>query len=226
MDTTQAYQDFLTRQIPHIDLANFAIDLVLTAVLTLLLGAVYSRYGAALSDRKVFARNLVIVGMTTMLIITIVKSSLALSLGLVGALSIVRFRTPIKEPEELAYLFLSIAIGLGLGAGQRAVVAIGFILIAGVIWLFKLRQSSVDDQGMLLTVSSTKPTPDVLDNIVNVLGAHASSVRLRRVDETSDLFQCDFSISFDRFEQLGDAKRALRAIDKEMQISFLDNQIA
>ena len=46
------------------------------------------------------------------------KSSLALSLGLVGALSIVRFRTPIKEPEELAYLFISIAMGLGLGANQ------------------------------------------------------------------------------------------------------------
>ena len=54
-----------------------------------------------------------------MVMITIVKSSLALSLGLVGALSIVRFRTAIKEPEELSYAFLSIAIGLGLGADQR-----------------------------------------------------------------------------------------------------------
>ena len=54
----------------------------------------------------------------TFLVILIVKSSLALSLGLVGALSIVRFRTPIKEPEELIYLFLAIALGLGYGAGQ------------------------------------------------------------------------------------------------------------
>ena len=49
------------------------------------------------------------------------KSSLALSLGLVGALSIVRFRTPIKEPEELGYLFLIIAVGLGFGAGYSIV---------------------------------------------------------------------------------------------------------
>ena len=54
----------------------------------------------------------------TFLVILIVKSSLALSLGLVGALSIVRFRTPIKEPEELIYLFLAIALGLGYIAGQ------------------------------------------------------------------------------------------------------------
>ncbi len=51
----------------------------------------------------------------TLLVISIVKSSLALSLGLVGALSIVRFRTAIKDPEELIYLFFSIAIGLGMG---------------------------------------------------------------------------------------------------------------
>ena len=53
-----------------------------------------------------------------MVVITIVKSSLALSLGLVGALSIVRFRTPIKETEELIMLFINLAIGLGLGASK------------------------------------------------------------------------------------------------------------
>ncbi len=72
-----------------------------------------------------------------MLIITIVKSSLALSLGLVGALSIVRFRSAIKEPEELAYLFLCIAIGLGLGASQTAITTLAFIVIMGVLMLKK-----------------------------------------------------------------------------------------
>ena len=54
--------------------------------------------------------------MTTYIVIMVVKNSLALSLGLVGALSIVRFRAAIKEPEELVYLFLIIAAGLGCGA--------------------------------------------------------------------------------------------------------------
>ena len=62
-----------------------------------------------------------VICLTTLLVISVVKSSLALSLGLVGALSIVRFRTPIKEPEELAYIFLAIAIGLALGADQKEV---------------------------------------------------------------------------------------------------------
>ncbi|MCI0696355.1 DUF4956 domain-containing protein [candidate division KSB1 bacterium] len=89
-----------------------------SAVLAYLLSLVYAQYGHALSNRKMFARNFVMITMTTMLIITIVKASLALSLGLVGALSIVRFRAAIKEPEELAYLFLAIGIGLGFGADQ------------------------------------------------------------------------------------------------------------
>ena len=71
--------------------------------------------------------------MTIMVVITVVKSSLALSLGLVGALSIVRYRTAIKEPEELAYTFLTIAIGLGMGADQTAVTAISFLLIVTII---------------------------------------------------------------------------------------------
>ena len=72
--------------------------------------------------------------MTTMLIITIIQQSLALSLGLVGALSIVRFRAAIKEPEELSYLFLCIAMGLGFGANQRIISIISFVFISSIIW--------------------------------------------------------------------------------------------
>ena len=72
-------------------------------------------------------------GITTTIVITIVKSSLALSLGLVGALSIVRFRAAIKEPEELVYLFLIISTGLGCGAGQIKITFIGILFSLATI---------------------------------------------------------------------------------------------
>ena len=75
-----------------------------------------------------------------MLIITIIKSSLALSLRLVGALSNIRFRTAIKEPEELMFLFISIALGLGFGANQTFITLIGFLLI--IIAIILLTSSS------------------------------------------------------------------------------------
>jgi Ca2+/Na+ antiporter len=66
----------------------------------------------------------------------IVKSSLALSLGLVGALSIVRFRAAIKEPEELVYLFLVITAGLGCGAGQIKIIVVGILFALLIIYIY------------------------------------------------------------------------------------------
>src|SRR4051794_22120745 len=113
-----SWGEFLTTQSAQIPLNEFILNLILTALLAFILGQVYVKFASALSNRDLFARNFVVLAMTTMLIISIVKSSLALSLGLVGALSIVRFRAAIKEPEELAYLFLAISVGLGFGASQ------------------------------------------------------------------------------------------------------------
>jgi len=137
MNKIQTFQDFLATQSVQVPIAGFILNLFLAAALSFILSRVYARYGVSLSNRRMFAKNFMLITMTTMLIITIVKSSLALSLGLVGALSIVRFRAAIKEPEELAYLFLTIAIGLGFGADQRVITVVAFIIICGITMLRK-----------------------------------------------------------------------------------------
>ena len=94
----------------------------------------------------------ILIATTTAFIISVVKSSLALSLGLVGALSIIRFRTAIKEPEELSYIFIAITIGIGLGANQVVITLIAFILTSVVILLlFHFSDSNIPDQNMFLT---------------------------------------------------------------------------
>ena len=79
------------------------IALGLGALMSIAIRWHFKKFGSTLSNREEFSKVLPFVLLTTILIITVVKSSLALSLGLIGALSIVWFRTPIKEPEELAY---------------------------------------------------------------------------------------------------------------------------
>ena len=106
---------------PPLSPLAITVNLAICVVLASVLAVVYQRYGRSMTNRALLAGNFVMISLTTTLIISIVKSSLALSLGLVGALSIVRFRAAIKEPEELAYLFLCIGIGLGLGADQRLI---------------------------------------------------------------------------------------------------------
>ena len=124
---TRSDLNFFINQNIQIDIQGFVISLFSAAVLSFLVQLFYIRYSSSLSNRKEFSKNFVVLGVTTTIVIMIVKSSLALSLGLVGALSIVRFRAAIKEPEELVYLFLIIAIGLGCGANQLVIITTGII---------------------------------------------------------------------------------------------------
>src|SRR3989339_1564606 len=138
MDQQTLIQNFLSNQNIQIPILNFLVNLILAAILGYILSLIYTKYGKSLSNRQTFARNFVLLAVTTTLIITVVKSSLALSLGLVGALSIVRFRAAIKEPEELGFLFLAIALGLGFGANQTAVTIVSFLTILAVLFLLHL----------------------------------------------------------------------------------------
>ena len=133
---TRSDLNFFINQNIQIDLPNFVLSLVCAAILSFLVQLFYVRYSSTLSNRKEFSKNFVILGVTTCIVIMIVKSSLALSLGLVGALSIVRFRAAIKEPEELVYLFLIIAIGLGCGANQLIITVTGIFFSLVIIMFY------------------------------------------------------------------------------------------
>lgn len=225
MDKSETFKQFLANQTPSIEIPDFGINLIIVLILVVLISLVYVRYGSTISNRRIFAKNLVLIALTTMLIITIVKSSLALSLGLVGALSIVRFRTPIKEPEELAYLFLSIATGLGLGAGQRTVTIIGCIFILAVICLRQRTKKADDGNGMHLSISSDKPVDHLLDDTIRILKENAVAVKLRRLDESETTWQSDFFIHFSDYDQLRKARSELRSLESGLKITLMDNHL-
>ena len=111
---------------------SFIKSIILSYVLAYILSKVYVAQANSLSNHESLAKIFPLLTITTTIVIAVVKSSLALSLGLVGALSIVRFRTPIKEPEELTYIFLAIAIGLANGADQylASIIGLGLALLS------------------------------------------------------------------------------------------------
>lgn len=224
MDIFKTFEEFLTSQSVDISVLPFIGNLLLSAVLAFILRGIYIKYGKALSNRQAFARNFILLTMTTMLIITIVKSSLALSLGLVGALSIVRFRAAIKEPEELAYLFLAIAIGLGLGADQRVITLVAFGIIIGIILLMKLTHKSTTDQNLFLTVSSHNPGKAQLEEIVQGLKKNCLSVNLKRFHDTKEQMEASFLVEFKDFSQLENTKSDLQQLSDTIKITFLDNK--
>ncbi|MCB0338113.1 MAG: DUF4956 domain-containing protein [Bdellovibrionales bacterium] len=224
MNKAQSFQDFLVTQSVHVPVVGLAFNLLLAALLSSILGAVYVRYGRSLSQREAFARNFMLLSMTTMLVIAIVKSSLALSLGLVGALSIVRFRAAIKEPEELAYLFLCIGIGLGLGADQRLVTIVAFLMIILFVVVRGLRSPREKLENMYVTISRKGADDSQLQPIVDVLKKFCSFASLRRFDVTSAGVESAFVARFKDLGALESAKNELRALDKTLELRIVESQ--
>ena len=127
----KSLENFILNSAPDISYTNFIVAILISAFLALVIKFTYIKISRTLNDREYFSDTFVPLAIVTTLVITVIKFSLALSLGLVGALSIVRFRAAIKEPEELVYLFLIIGIGLANGANQFlvSIICTFFIII-------------------------------------------------------------------------------------------------
>ena len=166
-------------------------NLLLALGLSVLLAVYYAKFGDSLSNRSKFAPILPTLSLITLLVISVVKSSLALSLGLVGALSIVRFRTAIKDPEELIFLFFAISIGLGLGADQRVPTIVAFAIIMGYLILRKglgktLKWLPSNNLYLNITLPQEESADTVFEFINAVLEKMLAKVDLRRFDADGD----------------------------------------
>ncbi|MEQ3655249.1 MAG: DUF4956 domain-containing protein [Dokdonia sp.] len=207
-------------------LVNYIAYILICVLLLYVLALGYKRYGQSMSNRAQLSKVLMIVGVTTFIIISIVKSSLALSLGLVGALSIVRFRTAIKEPEELGYFFIAIAIGLGMGANQLLPTLLGFVVLMGIVVFMYQRGSKGSSITQNLLIQSTPSTQTNQINAINdIVGKHSRQLELKRIQENQELITVNYLIKVASMDALNTMNSELRALDKTMDITFIDNTL-
>jgi hypothetical protein len=175
----------------HLSIESLLINLILGTALAFVVRWLYLRYSHTLSNKESLANIFPLLTLITILIISVVKSSLALSLGLVGALSIVRFRSAIKEPEELIYLFLALAVGLSLGADQRWPTIVAVLFIAVMLTVrdrFITKRSSHnfmitfegEDKDFILKGES---------KFLDLINQHTKVADLRRIDVEGDVLQ-------------------------------------
>jgi hypothetical protein len=204
-----------------LSLETLAINLLIAVILASIVSWYYTSFGRSLSNRSRIASILPVMAMIIVLIISVVKSSLALSLGLVGALSIVRYRTAIKEPEELMYIFLAISIGVGLGADQRwpTVLAVAIILI------FLLVRSYLRPRpprsNLFLNVSAETGN-DAFKQVNNLLREHVEEADLRRLDDSDSGFQATYLIKTSGDEAVSELLDDLRETFPEGDFSFIE----
>ena len=204
-----------------LSIPTLTINLLLSILLASALAWFYAQYGRSLSNRAKFAQTLPTLALTTVLVISVIKSSLALSLGLVGALSIVRFRTAIKEPEELIYLFMAIAIGVGIGADQRLPTIVAVLVSLGYLLIRKLLTRQPLKNNLYLSVHG--PTSDCsLAKINQLLSEHVRSADLRRLDRDASTLQATYLIALPKDDGLVSLTDDIAAQLPECQFSFIE----
>ncbi|MBR1852698.1 MAG: DUF4956 domain-containing protein [Lachnospiraceae bacterium] len=144
-----------------------AFDMVLAMVLAFCMGLfiffVYKKTYSGVMYSSSFGVTLVALTMITTLVILAVTSNVVLSLGMAGALSIVRFRTAIKEPLDIAFLFWSIAAGIVLAAGMIPLAVFGSVLIGVILLLFVNKKSSVNPYIIVLRCSGSESEKKATD---------------------------------------------------------------
>ncbi len=219
MESLTSLKQNINIQLNYTDLA---LNLIIAAILAWILEYVFVNYSNTINNKKVFSKNFIVIAMTTAFIISIVKSSLALSLGLVGALSIIRFRTAIKEPEEISYLFICIGIGLGLGANYKLITIMAVILIIASIIIKEkfFGNKEVSNEAIYLTLNFNGKLD--LDKILNLCKNYCSSVYLRDFDLLIDKSQIGLVINFQDSNNIDNLIKEIKSINDKIEINLIN----
>ena len=167
-------------------LLNFLVGAVIGAVI--FLSYRISHSGAVYSAR--FNVSLVMLTMVTTLVMNVIGNNIALSLGMVGALSIVRFRTAIKDPRDTAYIFWCIAVGICCGVSEYLIAAIGSAVIFGLMLIFGFVRSN---ERYLIVFRGGVDCGESLENLVE--SKFQGKARLAVQNTTEDSVEYIYEIS-------------------------------
>ncbi|MDY3992867.1 DUF4956 domain-containing protein [Evtepia sp.] len=137
------FKSSFLENVSSVSIPDMLITLVLSFALGLFIFLIYKRTFAGVMYSSSFGVTLLALTMITTVVMLAVTSNVVLSLGMVGALSIVRFRTAIKEPMDIAFLFWAIAVGIILAAGMLPLAIVGSLVIGLILVLFANRKPHV-----------------------------------------------------------------------------------
>ncbi len=216
------FEEYLSDFTNTVNILDFVINLIVASLLAMAMRYFYVRHGTTLANREKFGANFVPLALATMLVITVVQASIALSLGLVGALSIVRFRAAIKEPEELTYLFLVIGIGLVTGANKPILAIIAITLILIMLFLNK-RFRSKHMKGKDAIFINIKTKISGLEEISSIVENSLPYAELKRMDTLKNGGNfVSFLAKADQISQLSAFRDSFIVADPDAEISIID----
>lgn len=205
-------------------LRNFTTDItperiIIALAVALILGIyVFIIYRVSVNNEfysKDFNRTLVLMALVTAGIVLAVQSNLVISLGMVGALSIVRYRTAVKSPMDLFFLFWSISIGIICGAGLYMLALILSVIVTLGLFVTGKMESPVKLGLLIVSCSSL----DAADEVIDTIREHTGFLRMKNKTISSDNVELilEYKTKDDR-----ELERALAASDKVIRFAFMN----
>jgi hypothetical protein len=211
----------------NLDLYSLVFSLVLASVMGFLISLLYSKTHRGLNYEHTFMATLVLLAPIVSIVMLYIRGDLVLSLGLIGSLSIIRFRTPIKDTRDMVFLFWVIAVGLGAGTYNWAVVVISTIIITILVaLLYFFRYGNTKNTDFVLVVSGKKPL--VSEEIQQIVKRFVLEARIRSVEIEDDRWEIVFELRFVKLMADAAEKLVQQLEDKEgvVRVSLLAPQLA
>jgi hypothetical protein len=188
---------------------NITVALVCGLAITMVYRRTYRGPGYSLS----FVNSLALLAMITSVVIMVIGNDLARAFGLVGAMSIIRFRTPIKDPQDIVYIFFALAIGMAAGAGYHKIAIVGTMAIGGVLYLFSQSTLAVPRREDFLLQFLVSPNGNESPDYAPVIERHCRRhelINVKALPEGPDDLEISYYVKLRDREKSGDLVRDLR----------------
>lgn len=217
MNFNDLFKSSFLENITSFSALDMAIAMGLGFVIGLFIFFVYKKTYSGVMYSAGFGISLMGMTLITTLVILAVTSNIVLSLGMVGALSIVRFRTAIKEPLDIVFMFWSIAVGIVLGAGLLPLAILGSVFI-GVILVLFVNKKSVDSPYILVISSDgEKQEDEIMRQIAQSVKKH--SVKAKTVSDSGMEFTLEVRLKENSTKFVGEIK-AIPGVKSAALVSY------
>lgn len=194
-----------TASLSAVSLIDFSIGFIETIVFSLMIMWIYNRFSLSVSNKRVTSSLFPLFAVSIFIIVITIKSSIVLSLGLVGALSIIRFRTAVKEQEQIIYLLILTGISISTAAGSF-LYPFAFIVFIFMYSLLRYKNAikisqTINDQLIIKGVNISKENISSLINLIS----EDSNVVIQSINKSKSLDTIVLKVSdfsFDKFSVL------------------------
>jgi Domain of unknown function (DUF4956) len=209
------------------DIFNIIISLVLAILISFIISQIYKYTHYGMTYDQSFMVSLVLLGPIVAAIMLFVQGSLVVSLGLIGSLSIIRFRTPIKDSLDMVFLFWVSAAGLGCGTYNWTIAVIFSVVLGIVILIMQFtKYGKTSSQYFVLVINGKHDYP--LEAVEEILKKYTSDIRIRSHEVEDNVWEAIFEIRFTDLagEESKQFIQELQALANVHKISLLAPQLA